>query len=232
MDETFKKDLDLNIASSALKSLRLNHPHKVIIAHLNINSISEKFDQLSFIIRDNIDILVVGETKLDETFPIHQFHTEGYSQPYRKDRNRNGGGVMIFVKEDLPSKLLSKHTFHADIEALIVEINLRKTKFLLVGGYRPPSQSHNYFFDTISNSLDVYTGTYDEFLLARDFNVTETDVVLNECLHVNDFKCIVKNNTFLRTLRTQDALIFFLQISQIAFKIPVPYVQVYPIFIK
>ena len=77
--------------------------------------------------------------------------------PYRKDRNRNGGGVMIFVKEDLPSKLLSKHTFHADIEALIVEINLRKAKFLLVGGYRPSSQSHNYFFDTISNSLDVYT---------------------------------------------------------------------------
>ena len=53
---------------------------------------------------------------------------------------------MIFVKEDLPSKLLSKHTFHADIEALIVEINLRKTKFLLVGGYSPPSQLQNYLF--------------------------------------------------------------------------------------
>ena len=53
---------------------------------------------------------------------------------------------MIFVKEDLPSKLLSKHTCHADIEALIVEINLRKTKFLLVGGYSPPSQLQNYLF--------------------------------------------------------------------------------------
>ena len=44
VDETFKKDLDPNIAFSSLKSLMLNHPHKVIIAHLNINSISEKFD--------------------------------------------------------------------------------------------------------------------------------------------------------------------------------------------
>ena len=195
LDETFKKDLDLNIASSALKSLRLRHPSKVIIAHLNINSISEKFDHLSFIIRGNIDILVVGETKLDETFPVNQFHIEEYSQPYRKDRNRNGGGVMIFVREDLPSKQLFKHTLLENIEALIIEINLRKTKFLLFGGYRPPSQSKNYFFDAISNALDVYTGTYDKLLLAGGFNVTETDVVLNEFLYENDFKCLIKNNT-------------------------------------
>ena len=80
--------------------------------------------------------------------------------------------------------------------------------------------------------LDVYTGTYDKLLLVGDFNITETDVVHNEFLHINDLKCTVKNNSFLRTLRTQDVLIFFLQISQVAFKIPVPYVQVYPIFIK
>ena len=62
------------------------------------------------------------------------------------DRNRNGGGVMIFVRQDLPSKLLLKHTFPNEIEALIIEISLRKTTFLLLGGYRPPSQSQNYFF--------------------------------------------------------------------------------------
>ena len=55
-------------------------------------------------------------------------------------------GVMIFMREDLPSKQLFTHTFYEDIEALIIEINLRNTKFLLVGGYRPPSQSQNYFF--------------------------------------------------------------------------------------
>ena len=57
----------------------------------------------------------------------------------------NGGGVMICVREELPSKELLKHTFPNDIEALVIEINLRKTKFLLIGGYRPP-QSQNHFF--------------------------------------------------------------------------------------
>ena len=53
---------------------------------------------------------------------------------------------MIFVREDLPSKQLLKHKVPDEIEALIFEINLRKTKFLLLGGYRQPSQSQNYFF--------------------------------------------------------------------------------------
>ena len=145
LDDIFTKNIDPNIVLSSLKSLRLKNMNRVIIAHLNINSINQKFDQLSFLVRDYVDILVVGETKLDDSFPLSQFHIDGFSQPYRRDRNINGGGVMIFVREELPSKQLCVHTLPNDIEALIIEINLRKTKFLLLGGYRPPSQSQNYF---------------------------------------------------------------------------------------
>ena len=62
-----------------LKHLRLKNLNTLIIAHLNINSIREKFEQISFIIRDNVDILAVGETKLDDTFPKNQFLIEDYS---------------------------------------------------------------------------------------------------------------------------------------------------------
>ena len=72
--------------------MRLKNLNKLIIAHVNINSIRAKFEQISFIIRDNVDILVVGETKLDDTFPKNQFLIEDYSQPYRSERNRNGCG--------------------------------------------------------------------------------------------------------------------------------------------
>ena len=51
-----------------------------------------------------------------------------FSLPYRLDRNRDGGGVMIFVKEDIPSKLLTKHNFRCDFEGLFVELNFRKSK--------------------------------------------------------------------------------------------------------
>ena len=71
------------------------------IGQININSILSKFNLLKELVLKHVDILVVCETKLDETFPSSQFHMDGFSLPYRIDRNRNGGGVMIFVWENV-----------------------------------------------------------------------------------------------------------------------------------
>ena len=49
--------------------LRLKNINKLVIFHLNINSPSNKFDQLKLIIKNKVDILVITETKLDSSFP-------------------------------------------------------------------------------------------------------------------------------------------------------------------
>ena len=72
------------------------------------------------------DILIITDTKLDDTFPLSQFHIDGFSTPYRSDKNRNGGGIIIYIREDIPSKILAKHCFPKDIEALFIELNFRK----------------------------------------------------------------------------------------------------------
>ena len=72
---------------------------------------------------NNIDILMIPETKLDPSFPNGQFHIHGFSERYWFDRNGNGGGILLYISEDIPSKLiLTKMT----IERFFVEINLRK----------------------------------------------------------------------------------------------------------
>ena len=91
------------------------------------------------------DILVIAETKLDNTFLFLQFHIDGFSILYRLDRNRNAGGVIVYVREDIRSKLLLKHSFKEDIEGIFVEINFRKSKWLLGGIYHSPSQPDQYF---------------------------------------------------------------------------------------
>ena len=83
-----------------LKQLRLKNIGNVIIAHQNINSLSRRFHELVPLIDNNVDILVLSETKLDGTFPENQFSINGFKKPYRKDRNKFGGGVMIYVRED------------------------------------------------------------------------------------------------------------------------------------
>ena len=170
----------------------------MIIAHLNINSFPNKKDDLISIINGKIDILVITETKLDETFTNVQVTIAGYSQPYRLDRDRHGGGVLIFVREDIPSRKLSKHTFPTDIEALYIEINLRKTKFLLIGTYHPPNQADQYYFDNINKALDMYSHSYNKVLLSGDFNAQEDETVISNFIYQNNLKNIVKEKKMLQ----------------------------------
>ena len=56
-----------------------------------------KFKSLSAQVKGNIDVLMVSETKIDDTFPVGKFVIDGFSTPYRLDRDSNGGGIMLYV---------------------------------------------------------------------------------------------------------------------------------------
>jgi len=56
-----------------LRDYRVKYVGKLIFATLNINSIRYKFDELKTLITGNIDVMVLTETKLDQTFPTAQF---------------------------------------------------------------------------------------------------------------------------------------------------------------
>ena len=43
----------------------------------------------------DIDVLMVLETKIDDSFPPAQFMTDGFSMPYRRNRNAQGGGILV-----------------------------------------------------------------------------------------------------------------------------------------
>ena len=148
-----------------LREFKLKNLNKPIIGSLNINSIRNKFEQLKYFIKDEIDILLINETKLDESFPTAQFSIEGFSKLHRLDRNENGGGILLYVKENIPSKILSKHYFSCDMEGIFIEINLRKVKWVLFGTYHPPSQNDQYYFDQVERALDIYKGSFENFLL-------------------------------------------------------------------
>ena len=89
--------------------------NRKIIGNLNTNLISNKFDQLKLFVQGKVNILIVTETKLDSTFPTSQFMIDGFSEPYCSGRNRNGSGVLIYIREDIPSKLLAYHKLPHDI---------------------------------------------------------------------------------------------------------------------
>ena len=102
-----------------LKALRLKNVNKLIIAHFNINSLRNKFEFLISLIKYNIDVLMISETKLDESFPTSQFMINGFSAPFCLDRNDKGGGMILYIREDIPSRLVS--TESSQVEGFFVE---------------------------------------------------------------------------------------------------------------
>ena len=89
-----------------LKTFRFKNPKNLIMGHLNINSLRNKFESIKPIISPNFDIFLVSETKLDESFPNSQFSINGYKM-FRQERDCFGGGLCIYIKGNIASKQLN-----------------------------------------------------------------------------------------------------------------------------
>ena len=76
------------------QKVRINNVKNVIIATLNINSLVSKFYELTVIRQAIFDILIINETKLDASLLVNQSCINGFSTPYRLDRNWNGVGIF------------------------------------------------------------------------------------------------------------------------------------------
>ena len=94
---------------------------------MNINSIRNKFETLVSPVTSDIDILMISETKIDESFPLSQFMIDGFSIPYRCDRNA-GGGILVYFRNNITAKLLELENLLSDIEAIFTEINIKSKK--------------------------------------------------------------------------------------------------------
>ena len=128
--------------SMQMKRLKLRRG--ISIAYLSINSIRNKIELLKPTILETVDILVIAETKLDNTFATSQFTINGSHPPFRYDRNMNGGGLLIYMREGVPAKQLQDFTTPDDIECGIIR-----------GGSRHSPHSHGRMSDFMAEKLSV-----------------------------------------------------------------------------
>ena len=73
--------------------------------------------------------MLIPETKIDISFPTGQFIIPGIDLPYQFDRNSKGGRFLLYLKEDIPSKII--FAFKIPIEGLLIGINVCRKKWLL-----------------------------------------------------------------------------------------------------
>ena len=103
------------------------------MAHININSLRNKYDMLTNSLTEYVDILVISETKFDDTFQHTLYYLMDFSNPYRLDRNSHGGGIKVYIRDNIPSNLIKLEQKFENFESFFIELELlRKTNGCLV----------------------------------------------------------------------------------------------------
>ena len=177
---------------SYLKDLRIKNVDKIIFGQININSIRYKFDLFADLVKNKIDILLISETKLDCTFPKSQFRIQGYSA-YRLDRTSTGGGLLLFIRADIPVKPLP--LLLGGIECLISEITISKKKWILVGTYNPNKSMISSHLDTLGKNLSHYLSSYDNVILLGDLNSEVKEEAMSEFCSIFNLTSLIKKPT-------------------------------------
>ena len=85
------------------------------------------------------------------------------------------------------------------MEGVFVEINLRKSKWLLFATYNQPSLSKENYFSQVNKVLDAYDSKYENIIMMGEINTTETDEKLVEFLEDPAVNCQIWS-TFIRVL--------------------------------
>ena len=88
---------------------------------------------------------MISETKIDESFPKGNFLIDGFSTACLVPRDSKGGGMMLYVRADIPSNLLAFED--EPIESLVIELNLQNTKILINCSYNSHKSEIKKTFD-------------------------------------------------------------------------------------
>ena len=150
-----------------------------MIASLNVNSLQLHLDEIKCLVNEKgIHILAVNETKLDNEITDNLLEIEGYTL-HREDRNRNGGGVAVYVhnslkyhrRTDIPDKSL---------ELICIEMEpIRARPFLIFAWYRPPSALIESF-KKLEGNLEFFNKENKEMITMGDTNCDFSPKIADE----------------------------------------------------
>jgi len=140
-------------------------------------------------------VIALCETWLDESVQDTVLFIPNYHM-VRRDRNRHGGGLLLFISDDIHSTCLLRH---ASLELLAVELKLKQGPLTIVLFYRPPTSALD--FEDLENAiLSLNPSRLKNCVLLGDFNVdlscsSQSSIDLLASLSSFHFTQVVKEPT-------------------------------------
>ena len=140
------------------------------VLYYNARSLLPKFDELrAACLVYSPDIICISETWLDESISNNELSLQNFNI-VRRDRNRQGGGILIYVNNFYSHSLVFSGS--DDLELIVLSVTSSFLKVAVGLFYRPPSSSH-FIFDTLLTALcsHINASLLSNFILLGDFNV-------------------------------------------------------------
>ena len=194
---------------SVLKFYQSKYPKKLIIGHININSIRNNFEILKSMLSEVLDVLMITETKLDNSFPEQQFHIESFNIPFRLDRIRHGGGLLLYVCYNINAVLLKSYVSPDNIKVCFIEILLKSCKWLICCSYNSNRINVAIHLGEIGKVLDTYSGKYENKLIINDFNVESNEANMKAFCSKYKLKSLNKEPTCFKNVNKPSCCDFF-----------------------
>ena len=124
LDINLDIEVNLNISNQESISSSIHSYPKLKgfkIGHLNIASLPKHLDELTIVINElSFDIFTINETRLHDSFDDRDIGINGYDI-IRRDRNRHGGGVSIYIRDNIP--YIQRYDLPVqDLETICIEI--------------------------------------------------------------------------------------------------------------
>ena len=167
------------------------------ILYYNARSLSPKIDELrANVLFHKPDLVCIVETWLSEDITDSEIFLFNY-QIARLDRNRHGGGILIFIHCSLSYKLLLQGGPH-NLEFLSISVTnvfLNHTSCICLF-YRPPASPVSIFDNLITTIQLVHPVKFSTFILLGDFNVNFQNPLHPLFLYLNDILLIFSLKQF------------------------------------
>ncbi|KAF4533551.1 hypothetical protein B566_EDAN001036 [Ephemera danica] len=173
LDKLLSNDIgDLVTLNDKLKAnIVLKDTGLIHFVHINAQSLLSHFDYFyNAFMGLNIHVIAVSETWLQPCIKSSQISLPGY-EIFRVDRlHKGGGGVAIFVRNDIKCKILatSKPEEKNKAEFIISELKFGYKKVLFTTIYRPPN---TMFIDDIDDAISNMGAEYDHIIITGDLNI-------------------------------------------------------------
>ena len=144
-------------------------PSDLSILYFNARSILPKLDDLRIeVAAQNPSIVCIVETWLSEDILDQEISIENYAV-VRLDRNRHGGGVLMYIHTSLTWEILLRGPNNLEFLSLSIRLSFSVYKHCVSVLYRPPSSPVSFFDNLCTTLQHLSPHFFTSFVLVGDF---------------------------------------------------------------